>query len=673
MRYLIIFLILIFIATCAIQSTAQSLTDTTIVLEEVSVSSVRAPRYAPVTNSLVNMNSISTSNTSHEISTILNRNVSFTSFSDNGIGLGYSYYKLRNVDQTRINATLDGVPLNEPEDQGAYTSNYPAFTSFVESYQVQRGTGTSTNGTSAYVGSINFESVSLFNKENETNLSATYGSFDTRNTTVSYLNPVSNVRDIGYYIQFANTHTSGFRNHSGHDGYSVFAKTQYTTHNTVWSAIAFSGVSYNDMSYLATSESDLESNVKMNYLTTDEKDKFNQNVIALSYNKFITDNLSVASTLYANNINGTYNVLIDGLWDFNLNSKWFGLNRTLFLTYDNYTFIVGLNASMYERNHSMYIENVKQYENIGYKNEASTFVKTEASFGDLLLYGDVQLRYVNFKYKSLSSDVDVNPVSWRFINPKFGVSYSPSETVSVYAYTGQTYREPTRNDMFGGFDNLDESNVEFVGELYRVKPEHVNNYELGIRYSTEHVKLNLNAYVLDFRNEIAPIGEISYIGLPLRKNVPNSRRSGLETEYEINLLASLTLNGNVAYQNSNISKYKADYDDVTYYDVPHLLSPELILNNSLKFNVSNIEFEWIARYVSSSYLDNTENDDLMLPSYLTLDAHITYTFNNVKASILLNRIDMNGPIYTSGYVVDSERYFYVSPGFNALLKLNITL
>ena len=195
----------------------------TLQLDEIKVVSTLRLK-TPISSKLMNKYDIDLKNFGQEPSYVLNTTPSITNYSDNGSYLGYSYFRLRGIDQTRINMTLDGIPLNETEDQGAYFSNYPDFFSNLNSLQIQRGVGTSINGVSSYAGSINFESPLLTdNKYNEVNVN--YGSFNTSRFNYKYNSSINN--NFGTYISVSNLHTDGYKYHSGNDSRSLFFSTGY--------------------------------------------------------------------------------------------------------------------------------------------------------------------------------------------------------------------------------------------------------------------------------------------------------------------------------------------------------------------------------------------------------------------------------------------------------------
>ena len=319
----------------------------------------------------------------------------------------------------------------------------------------------------------------------------------------------------------------------------------------------------------------------------------------------------------------------------------------------NYTFIndkfkinFGVSTSWYDRNHMMsYKPNILDYTyvNKGLKNEVSSFVKVHYNTRKkTILFGDVQYRDVSFKYQSniLDTARNLNMLNWRFINPKGGVKYIQDDNLSFYTSVGQTHREPTRNDLFNGYDDITPINgYTYIGggvdtvDIHNIKPESVIDYELGADYRCKKVSIHLNGYFMDFSNEIASIGKLSYIGLPLRKNVSKSLRSGIEFDMTWVPVSGLSITQNVNYCYAKIKEYTTDYDMLTYKNVSPLLTPKVISNTTVCYNTKWLSVGVTARYLSKTFLDNTQNDLFVTPQYFIMDGYIHTDFIHILTSV----------------------------------------
>jgi iron complex outermembrane recepter protein len=223
-------------------------------------------------------------------------------------------------------------------------------------------------------------------------------------------------------------------------------------------------------------------------------------------------------------------------------------------------------------------------------------------------------------------------------------------------------REPSREDMFGGFDNLDTTNAAFVGPLGSVAPERVSDLEVGVVRRGARATLQANAFDMRFRNEILPIGQLSYIGTPLRENVPSSWRRGVEVDVEVRVHPALDVALNATVMSSRISEY-TDRDGVTWRGVPALLTPRVQSAQRASWRpVSALSLGVEGRYVSRSQLTNTNDPGLVLPADYVVDGRASWRFAAYELVAFVNNLgDSRG--YSSGNVSSSgdPRYFVLAP------------
>ena len=146
--------------------------------DEVLVTATRASDKMPLTFSQIEKEDIETVNMGKDIPYLLESMPSVVTTSDAGTGVGYTGMRIRGSDATRINVTLNGIPYNDSESQGVYWVDLPDMASSVESIQVQRGVGTSTNGPGAFGASVNVQTTGL-NEEPYAVLDNSFGSFNT--------------------------------------------------------------------------------------------------------------------------------------------------------------------------------------------------------------------------------------------------------------------------------------------------------------------------------------------------------------------------------------------------------------------------------------------------------------------------------------------------------------
>lgn len=609
-------------------------------LEKIQLISIRADKNYPVTQKNISLKDIQKSYQGQEIPILLSLYPSVNSQSDGGHPQGYTYFRIRGIDQTRINMTLNGVPLNEPEDQGVYTSNYPGFTNSIKSIQIQRGVGTSTNGSASYGGSISFQSLNGLEKYNEGTFG--YGSFNTKRINISnssglLKNGFSIFSNVSYFS------SNGYKYKSGGEGYSIFISGGYYSEKQILKFTTFSGRSINQMAWLGVIEDSIKKDRRINANTIDTSDKFTQSLLQLQYTNQINKYSKISTTVFYNRLDGKYDYFLSGKRTVGLGSNFYGILSTYSLQKNSYKFIFGANFNKYDRTHQSYDNQnfVPVYKNTGYKNDISIFYKMTYNVKKISLFSDVQYRYVTFKYKG---DKNMNPFIWNFVNPKLGISWNKKDNINYYLSVGYTKREPTRTGLFGGDDNL----VSIVN----INPENVTDFEFGLNKKYKNLELNGNIYHMRFKNEILPIGPLGSNSLPLMINVSKSYRSGVE----LDILKKYKYEGiNILY-NTNVSiSYNKVINDSTFKP---LYSPSIILNKSVDFEIGDVNIIFKTKYQSKSYIDFTNK--YTIPSFLTFDVGFRYTYKNLSILFDYNNI-FRKKYYTSGYVVDGKRFLFVNP------------
>jgi iron complex outermembrane receptor protein len=631
------------------------------VSEEVVVSAIRAEERTPITKKDLPEEAIEKINFGQDVPTMISTTPSMTTYSDSGVGgSGYSYFTLRGIGQSRINMTLNGVPLNDPEETVLYFANFVDFASSMESIQIQRGVGTSTVGAPSYGGSINFASVDLDESQNfEVQLGG--GSFGTRRGSVAV--QTGNLgAGVAGYARFSTNETDGFRDHSGVDQTNLFLSLGKQNERSMWRLTGFSGREESQLSYLAVDEATLQANLRFNPLDPAERDDFGQDMLQLQYTRAIGDDSMLVATAYYNGAQGWF-----GIWDdpvakqnllkYSIDGHFVGTMVTFSSAFGPATLNAGIHANDFTRDHFLRTAGEQIYTNTGKKNEANAFAKLGYDSGRWYLYGDAQVRYAKFSYEG---DVDIDPIDWTFFNPKVGARYELTPASSVYASVGAATREPTRNDMFAG-----EDNPTIAYDLEAVEPERVVDFEAGYQLSRGALSVDLNLYAMEFRNEIALTGELSDIGLPLRRNVDRSFRRGIEIDAAWQATPALRLTHASNFSYNRISEWTQSYDIydadwswsgselATHRDVPPLLTPEVIVNQGIEYTLRGSVLGALARYVGESHLDNTGDDAFVTPSFVALDLTAKVPLDRVLRGatlrVLVNNALDNDEIYQSGY------------------------
>ena len=661
-------------------------------LEEVVIQAIRADERVPVSQKTISRQEMEEVYIGQDALYVLEEvTPSILTYSESGTKLtNYGQMRLRGIDQTRINITLNGVPLNDMIDQGVFFSNFTDFGNSVESVQVQRGVGTSTNGTASYAGSINFESVSLRDSVPSTHVQLLAGSFDTYRGSAEVKSGLMDNK-FAFYSRFTSTKSNGYRHHTGTDSYSFFLSGGYFGEKDLVKLTAFTGRTKNDLAYLPVALPDIEADPKTNYVSENDMDDFGQHLVQLEYTRWVGNNTSLASSLYYGGAGGDFPA---GFPDEHGNFT--QINYPLYN--DHYGFMTNLNhtsadgrfevtggAHLYtfrRENIEAIIPNYSEpyYEDKSQKDEVSLFGKASYAFEQLTLFADVQLRTVSLgltpDQNFLGQSATIPTRNWTFVNPKVGITYTLTSDYNVYASYGRSGREPTRFDILGS-TQINTFNLESVQDMDAVKPEYVNDFEAGIRVNRGKLSGQATLFYMQFENEIAPIGQAIPEGfVQLRKNVPDSYRRGIELDWNYQLLPSLRFGGNATYMQSRIKEYAPEEADQVYTDVHPIVSPEWLINGTLEYNFRNVlQVAVSPRYVSESYLEPTNQPDLILPSYFVMDSRITIFFLEKHSfSLHLNNI-FDEEYYSYGqpvmYEGETVPGYFVQPPFHVYALLNL--
>jgi iron complex outermembrane recepter protein len=637
--------------------------------EDVVVQAIRAEALTPVTKTDLRREDIERLDYGQEMPVLLKQTPSITQYSETGIGAGYSYFYLRGIQQTRVNMTLDGVPLNEAEDSTLYFVDFDGLAGSLDHIQVQRGVGTSSVGSAAFAGSVNFESVALGDRRELTAL-VSAGSFGTYRTAVG--GQTGRVGPgLGFYGRVVFGGTDGFRDHSGVDQHTVFFGARRQGDHSIFKLFGFSGREKTQLAFLAVDQDALEADLRTNPLSPVERDRFGQDFVQAQWTRVLSPSSTLAVQGYYNGAQGYYRLLDDPeagpLSQYDLDWRFVGA----FVTFNHESGGLGITGGVhlndFASHHAREVQGgAHLYGNQGFKHEASGFVKLHYDRGGLRLFGDAQVRHSSFRY---AGGLDLGSVDWTFFNPKLGARYALRASLSLYASLGRTTREPTRSDLFTG-----EDNPSVVYDLHAVRPERVVDYEAGVEYSGQRLHLQANAYAMELRNEIALTGELSEIGLPLRRNVDRSHRRGVELEarYEpipgLRLSATANASANrIATWNQSFDVYEADgsYSGSelrTYHDVRPLLTPQFVGNLGADYaSRSGLAGGLAGRYVATSRLDNTDDPALATPSFFDLSAHASLSLARwVKKGEPRLRVQVNNVLGGRRHWPSGYSYLYVT-------------
>ncbi len=682
-----------------VEEDSEELETTPAIEDTITVLGIRAGDELPVTKTNLDAQQIDTLSYGQDVPQLLQYTPAMNWYSDSGTGSNYSYFSMRGIQQTRINMTFDGAPLNDPAEHAVYFNNFHDFTNTVDSIQIQRGVGTSSVGSPSFGGSVNFAS-SPPAQDRSGDLGLALGSYDTKRASFGY---ESGVFENGFSVggRFSYADTDGYRDNSGTEHQTGFIDAGWQGERSSLKLVSFFGEVETQLAWLAVEPEILAENRRFNPLDEEERDNFGQNFAQLKYTRALRNDTLLTASLYYNGADGWFRLWDDPqakneLLQFGIDQSFIGTMVTASKSFDRLSATLGAHFNDFSGDHTLDTEGARIYENTGYKQTANAFGKAEYRLGDWLLFGDLQLRWAEFSYKG---DIDLGSVAWTFLDPKVGVRRFVSPRLSTYASLGRAQREPARLDLL-----LGEDNATVPHDLEAVRPEEVLDFEAGLDLNTPELALTANIYAMEFTDEIALTGELSEIGLPIRTNVDESYRRGLEVDLKWQASERWALLHSSNLSRNRIREWTQFYDvydeqgswidsePITYRDVPPLLTPEVIVNLGVEWARGGTSVALMGRYVDDAQLDNTGLERFRLPSYTNVDLRTSVNLGrwwaaaNPRLTLFVNNLFDNDDQYPSGYsyqflnqdstggqTLDGIPYYYPLATRNAVLTLELDL
>lgn len=668
-------------------------------LEEVLIKSVRVSADAPITHSNLSAKELAERNLGQDIPYMLQYLPSVVTTSDAGAGIGYTYLRVRGSDGSRINVTLNGIPFNDAESQGTFFVNLPDFTSSVQSLQLQRGVGTSTNGSGAFGASLNLLTDAV-SDEAYASTSNSVGSFNTRRHNVKFsTGKLSNHFEISGRL--SNIQSDGYVDRASSDLKSYFLQAAYVDDNTLIKAISFGGREETYQAYYGIDAETLATNRRFNTVGQifdadgnferfydNEVDNYSQDHYQFLWNERIDNNWSTNLALnytygrgyFEQYVDDFYysNVLFSGDSSFEflgvdpitlngeevsstdyIRRRW--LDNDFYVASANVTYkdntaevTAGLFYSFYDGDHFGeilwsefpigYDYDGRYYDGNGKKNEFTAFAKATYQVTDKLsVYGDLQGRFVRHKTTGTESDrslLEVD-VSYDFFNPKAGAAFKLNAKNQFYASYGRANREPRRSDFEEGI----------------FTPEKLDDFELGWRHANDKFKVNSNLFFMNYQDQLVLTGAINDVGEPIRATSGDSYRLGLEIDAEVQILKKVTLRPNVALSTNKNKDFITSRDGalVNLGNTNISYSPGLVAGNIIEYRpIKNLQLLFLSKYVSEQYMGNIDSEVSKLDSYFINDFNVVYT---LKGMPWINEIVFNGLVNN----IFNEQY--VSNGF----------
>jgi iron complex outermembrane receptor protein len=685
-------------------------------LEPVEVKAVRASATAPFAKTNINKFQIERQNLGQDLPFLLNQTPSVVVNSDAGNGVGYTGIHIRGTDPTRINVTLNGIPYNDAESQGTYFVDLPDFASSVNSIQIQRGVGTSTNGTGAFGATINFSTNEIIKKP-YLELNNSYGSFDTwKNTIKAGSGLIGNHFTTDFRL--SSITSDGYIDRASSNLKSLYFSTAYTSDKTDLRFNIFAGKEKTYQAWYGVSEADLKTDRTINYAGmekpgspySNETDNYWQNHYQLFFTQRFTSRLSFNTGLFLTRGYGYYEEYraSQAYADYNGSSPVAGIDSTDLirrLWLDNYFYgnifslqyhsqktqlTFGGAVTKYDGDH--YGEVIwaehgwtgpnRWYDVYATKADQNAFIKWQQDLSNTFqLFTDLQYHRVDYHLDGFEDNPDliIRP-TYNFFNPKLGLSYHYNNWLAYASYSIAN-KEPNRDDF--------EASLQ-----QQPKPEHLDDLELGLENKNSRRSLSANIYYMKYKNQLVLTGKINDVGSYTRTNIPDSYRVGIELQGSsiinkwLQAYANLTLSRNKIL---NFTEYIDDYDNGgqksnIYPKSDISFSPDMIGSATVTvIPVKNIAIDLLGKYVSKQYLDNTSNEVRKLNPFFVQDTRIIYTVNkgrlkNTNFILQVNNVfnknyEPNG--YTYSYYENSslvtENYYYPMAGTNWMFAVNIKL
>lgn len=699
-------------------------------LEPLEVRSLRASEKAPFAKTNLSKQEIAKSNLGQDLPFLLNQTPSVVINSDAGNGIGYTGLRIRGSDATRINVTINGIPYNDAESQGTYFVDLPDIASSVNSIQVQRGVGTSSNGAGAFGASLNL-STNEFNEKPYGEINNSYGSFNSWKNTVKAGSGLLNDH-FTIDARVSRISSDGFIDRAATNLKSLYFSTAYISKKSTVRFNFFTGTEKTYQAWNGIPESLLLTNRTSNSAGTEkpgepysnETDNYQQDHFQLFYNHSFNDYLSFNTGLFLIKGKGYYEQykglaaetaagstsstsfaryglpdaifgndtitntdLVRQLW---LDNNYYG--QILSLQYkrnkDEVTFGGGWNQ--YDGKHYGTIiwaevgvpKDYRYYDLDAVKTDVNAYTKWEHALGKRFnLYADVQYRKVHYNMKGFEN----NPAmfvtrDFNFINPKAGLSYNYNGVNAFVSYALGN-KEPNRDDFEAGV-------------AHQPKAETLHDFEAGLEKRSTRFSYGATGYYMLYKNQLILTGQINDVGSYTRVNVPNSYRLGVELQGKAMITNWMNAGANLTLSKNKITKsdeYLDDYDNggqvlILHKNADIAFSPSVISGITVNLiPVKNMEISLLGKYVSRQYLDNTGDVSRSLKPYFVQDVRFSYTIKNklfkemnLVAAVYnaFNRkYEPNG--YTYSYIyggkTTTENFYFPMAGTNFMGGVNIKL
>ncbi len=690
-----------------------------VLTDEVIVAATRTNAKSPIANEQIKKETIDEMNLAQDVPYMLRYTPSTVVTSDAGAGVGYTGIRIRGSDATRVNVTINGIPLNDAESQGVFWVNMPDLLASTDNIEIQRGVGTSTHGAGAFGGSISMQTTGL-NQYPYGTLSSTYGSFNTLKNSVGFGTGLINEK-FTIDGRFSKITSDGYIDRASSDLKSMFLSAGYYGKKDILKFNIISGKEITYQSWWGTPEAKLENdavgieaviannfyspeqaeNLRNSgrtfnyYLYENEVDNYQQDHYQLIYSHSFNNYWSANGALHYTYGRGYFEQYRpqDDLADYGLDPVTVGSDtitnsdiiRRRWLDNDYYGFTYSANYNNQKRINvtlggawnqylgahfgeiiwAEYASNSeiydRYYENDAIKTDFNTFLKADYLLSDdLSAYIDLQYRNVGYSF--LGFDNNLNNVQQtdqlNFFNPKIGFNYGTPNKYRVYGYYGIGNKEPNRNDYT-------ESTPQS-----RPKHETLHNIEVGAERLLNNFSILGNIYYMNYKNQLVLTGQVNDVGAYTRQNIDQSYRAGLELVAGYRVSKQLEVSGNATLSQNKIKNFKAfvdNYDDfsqeeIIYTNTDIAFSPSVIGAGVVTYKpIKNVALTWQSKYVGKQFLDNTSDESKTLDAYWLNNARLDYALKNKLFKELNVSLQINN-VFNLEYASNGYTFAYIAGG-----------
>jgi iron complex outermembrane receptor protein len=672
----------------------------TTVLRDVEVSALRAGDRAPFAKSVLTKEEIARMNTGVDLPYLLDLQPNVVSTSDGGTGIGYTYMRIRGTDGMRTNITLNGVPFNDAESQGAFLVDLPDIATSAEDIEIQRGVGTSTNGPAAFGARLNLRTTTI-KREAWGQASVSGGSFNTQRYSVSAGTGLLSDH-FSLDMRLSSITSDGYVDRATADLKSYFLQGVWMNKKSSLRFITFRGKELTYQAWGGVPREVIDTNRTFNpYAYDNEVDDYDQSHYQLLFDQRIGRNAALNLTFFRVNGKGFYEQFREGddLGTYGIGSavingdtitttdiirrRWLdnsltGANASIEVRPGAHRLMLGGSYSDYLGHHfgeviwARYAGelNIRDhyYDNDAHKTDANAFAKlTYAVNGKLDVFGDAQLRHVEHRFLGYNNELENvdQRAAWTFFNPKAGLLWRVAEGAKAYASIAIANREPNRDDLVASTPKS------------RPKSERLTDLEAGYERRTGRSAYGINLYYMDYTDQLVLTGELNDVGAAIRTNVPRSYRAGVELSGAWQATSRILWKVNLALSRNKVlsfTEYVDDWDNggqqvLALGERDLSFSPDIVASSELGYRIwtkreaGQADLTLVTKYVGRQFLDNTSSTDRMLDAYVVNDLRANVSLNvkgtkgidiNLTVRNLFSELyESNG--WTYSYFIEGQR------------------